>query len=103
MSRSKNMKQSGTAEESRSLSSLQQGCCGGGGFFCWKGLMCMEFGMKKFNEMTLTINDLQEEFEENDSEIETAARDSIAIDVIEILKWFEIDLDAESAIGARDW
>lgn len=29
------------------------------------------------DEMTLSINDLQEEFEDNDSEIETAARDSI--------------------------
>ena len=58
---------------------------------------------QKFDEMTMAINDLQEEFVENDSEIETAARDSIAIDVIEILKWFEIDLDVEDAIGARDW
>lgn len=53
--------------------------------------------------MTIAINDLQEEFEENDSEIETAARDSIATDVIEILKWFEIDLDVEDALGERDW
>ena len=32
---------------------------------------------KKFDEMTIAINDLQEEFEENDSEIETGARESI--------------------------
>lgn len=57
----------------------------------------------KFDAMTIAINDLQEEFEENDSEIETAARDSIATDVIEILKWFEIDLDVEDALGERDW
>ncbi len=30
--------------------------------------------MKKFDEMTEAINELQEEFEENDSEIETSAR-----------------------------
>ena len=29
---------------------------------------------RKFDEMTLAINDLEEEFEENDSEIETSAR-----------------------------
>ncbi len=30
--------------------------------------------MKKFDEMTEAINGLQEEFEENDSEIETSTR-----------------------------
>ena len=57
----------------------------------------------KFDEMTLAINDLQEEFEENDSEIETVARDSIGETVEYILKWFEIDIDVEDAIGERDW
>lgn len=57
----------------------------------------------KFDEMTLAINDLQDEFEENDSELETVARESIAETVGYILKWFEIDLDVEDAIGARDW
>ena len=45
----------------------------------------------------------QEEFEENDSEIETGARDSIGETVEYILKWFDIDLDVEDAIGQRDW
>lgn len=58
---------------------------------------------KKFDEMTLAINDLQEEFEENDSEIETAARDSIGQTVEYILRWFQIDLDVEDAIQERDW
>lgn len=58
---------------------------------------------KQFDEMTLAINDLQEEFEENDSEIETVARDSIGETVDYILKWFEIDLDVEDAIQERDW
>lgn len=57
----------------------------------------------KFDEMTLAINDLQEEFEENDSEIETVARESIAETVEYILRWFDIDLTVEDAIGARDW
>ena len=58
---------------------------------------------KQFDEMTLAINDLQEEFEENDSEIETAARDSIGETIEYILKWFQIDLDVEDAIQERDW
>lgn len=57
----------------------------------------------KFDDMTLAINDLQEEFEENDSEIETAARDSIGETVDYILKWFDIDIDVEDAIAKRDW
>ena len=58
---------------------------------------------KKFDIMTIAINDLQEEFYENDSEIETAARDSIGVTVDYILKSFNIDIDTETAIGERDW
>lgn len=58
---------------------------------------------EKFEEMTEAINDLQEEFEENDSELETAARESIGETVEYILKWFGIDIDVEDAIGGRDW
>ena len=57
----------------------------------------------KLDEMTLAINDLEEEFEENDSEIETVARDSIGCTIEYILKWFDIDIDAETAIRERDW
>lgn len=57
----------------------------------------------KFDKMTQAINELQEEFEDNDSEIETAARDSIGETVEYILKWFDIDIDAEEAIRERDW
>ncbi len=55
------------------------------------------------DKMTLAINELQEEFEENDSEIETAARDSIGETVEYILEWFDIGIDIEAAIGERDW
>lgn len=58
---------------------------------------------EKFDEMTLAINDLQAEFEENGSELETAARESIAETVSYILNWFDLDLDVEDAIGERDW
>lgn len=57
----------------------------------------------KFDEMTLAINDLEEEFEDNDSELETVARDSIGTTVEYILKWFDIDIDVEDAIGEREW
>lgn len=57
----------------------------------------------RFDEMTLAINDLEEEFEDNDSEIETVARESIGETVRYILEWFDIDIDVENAIGERDW
>lgn len=55
------------------------------------------------DQMTLAINDLQEEFDENGSEIETVARDSIAATILYILDWFDITIDIEDALGARDW
>lgn len=58
---------------------------------------------KKFDEMTLAINDLEEEFEDNDSELETVARDSIGTTVEYILKLFDIDIDVEDAIREREW
>ena len=58
---------------------------------------------EKLDEMTRAINDLQGEFDENGSEIETVARDSIGEHVGYILAWFGIPIDAEEAIRARDW
>ena len=57
----------------------------------------------KLDEMTLAINELQEEFYDNDSEIETVARDSIAVTIGYIMKWFHIDIDMETALRERDW
>lgn len=57
----------------------------------------------QLDTMTMAINDLQDEFEENDSEIETVARDSIAVSIEYVLKWFDIDIDAETALRERDW
>jgi Family of unknown function (DUF5713) len=56
-----------------------------------------------FDQMTLKINDLQNDFEANDSEIETVARESIGVTVEEILKHFEIGIEVEEAIRERDW
>jgi hypothetical protein len=49
------------------------------------------------------FNDLQEEFWEAHSEIETVAREAIAADVEFILKAYGYDVDIEEAIGNRDW
>ena len=43
------------------------------------------------------------EFDENDSEIETVARDCIGENVGYILAWFGISIDVEEAIRERDW
>lgn len=58
---------------------------------------------EKLDEMTHTINDLEDDFEKNESEIETVARDSIGITIEYILNFFEIDIDIETAIRERDW
>lgn len=58
---------------------------------------------EKLDEAVCAINDLQDEFDENDSEIETAARDSIGETVGYILEWFGIPIDVEEAIRERDW
>ena len=58
---------------------------------------------EKLDEAVCGINDLQEEFDEYDSEIETVARDCIGITVAYILDWFGIPIDMEEAIRERDW
>ena len=58
---------------------------------------------KKLDEAICAINDLQEEFDENGSEIETAARDCIGESVGYVLKWFDIPIDVEEALRERDW
>jgi hypothetical protein len=56
-----------------------------------------------FDQMTVKINNLEDEFFENDSEIETAARDSIGETVQRIIQHFEIDIDIEEALRQRKW
>ncbi len=58
---------------------------------------------RKLDEMTVGINDLEEEFNENDSEIETGARESIGATVEYILNWFGVNIDIETAIKEREW
>ena len=57
----------------------------------------------KLDEVICAINDLQDEFDENDSEIETVARDCIGETVAYILERFGIPIDIEEAIRERDW
>ena len=62
-----------------------------------------EVVQEKLDDAVLAINDLQEEFYENESEIETVARDCIGVTIDYILKWFDIPIDMEEAIRERDW
>ncbi len=55
------------------------------------------------DQTVIKINDLQNEFDENGSEIETVARESIADTIGQILHYFDIDIDIEEAIRERDW
>lgn len=49
------------------------------------------------------FNELQEEFFENDSEIETAAREAIAADFAFIATAYGFEADTEELIATRDW
>lgn len=62
-----------------------------------------EIVQEKLDKVVCAINDLQDEFDENDSEIETVARDCIGETVGYILEWFDIPIDIEEAIRERDW
>lgn len=57
----------------------------------------------KFDTAMVGINDLQEEFYENDSEIETVARDSIGQTVLDIIACFGLEQDHETLMQERDW
>ncbi|YCU93449.1 DUF5713 family protein [Fusobacterium sp. THCT13E1] len=71
--------------------------------FLENGTHTYEEIQEKFDIMTIAINDLEEEFEDNESEIETVARESIGAAVDYILEWFGIAIDVEEAIGEREW
>jgi len=52
---------------------------------------------------TEKFNDLQEEFFEHDSEIETVARDCIAVNFQFIAKSYGFEADIEELVATRDW
>lgn len=49
------------------------------------------------------LNDLQDEFFENNSEIETGARECLGADFEFISKAYGFDADIEELIATRDW
>jgi hypothetical protein len=63
----------------------------------------MEKIQKKFDEITIGINNLEDEFYENDSEIETGARESIGQTLRDIIKHFNLSIDDETLMRERDW
>lgn len=63
----------------------------------------IEVIQERLDEAVCAINELQEAFDENGSEIETVARDSIGETVAYFLEWFQIPIDVEEAIRERDW
>ncbi|WP_445363670.1 DUF5713 family protein [Microbulbifer sp. ANSA003] len=58
---------------------------------------------KLTHQSTEEFNELQEEFEENESEIETAARDCIGVDFSNLTTIYGFDADIEELIATRDW
>ena len=71
--------------------------------FLEQGPASTENIQQKLDEMTLTINALQNDFADHESEIETGARESIAETVERVLTHFKVDIDIEQALGVRDW
>ncbi len=52
---------------------------------------------------TEQINELQDEFSENDSEIETGAREALGADFEYITKAYGFHLEVEDVIATREW
>ena len=57
----------------------------------------------KLDEFTMFINNMQQEFWDQDSEIETVASESIANTLEYILNWFKVDVGIEDALREREW
>lgn len=57
----------------------------------------------KLDEFTIFINNLQQEFWDQDSEIETVASESITNTLEYILNWFKVDVGIEDALREREW
>ncbi len=55
------------------------------------------------HEATEQFNELQEDFEEAGSEIETAARDCICENFAFIARAYGFDADIEELVATRDW
>lgn len=58
---------------------------------------------ERFDRMTIQINELEQEFADHDSEIETVAREAIGETVERIIQYFDIAITTEDAIREREW
>lgn len=57
----------------------------------------------RFDDFTIFVNSLKQEFYEQESSLENVAGSSIADTVAYILQWFKIDIPAETALREREW
>lgn len=57
----------------------------------------------KFDEITLAINGLVDDFYDNGSETDTVFRDSVGQTVIDIVAHFDIAADVEDLLEQREW
>lgn len=71
--------------------------------FLEKGEVSTKNIQQKLDEMTLTINELQNNFADNESELETGACGSIAETVERVLAFFEVGIDIDKALRKREW
>lgn len=71
----------------------------------WLSSNTLSYGQiqDKMDYITRSINDLEDEFYEQESEIETVARESIGETVFYIFDYYKIDIDIEHAIREREW
>ena len=59
--------------------------------------------LKLTHAATERFNDLQDDFLENDSEMETVAREVIGEDFDRIVKAYGFEVDLEDVIAPREW
>lgn len=71
--------------------------------FIEEGNYTTEEIQQKLDATVQKMNELESDFDENDSEIETVARESIAETIAEILAYFDVKIEIEEAIRERNW
>ncbi len=57
----------------------------------------------RLDEFTMFINNLQQEFWDQGSEIETVARECIISNLEYILQWFKVKIPIDVALQEREW
>lgn len=72
-------------------------------FFEAADIADVELLQDRLDEFTMSINSMQQEFWDQDSEIETVASESITATMEYILQWFKIGIPLEDALREREW